>query len=58
MLFNFQFKASHVPGCVNILADKLSRLQVETFKALAPWAREQPVSLPVDMQPQSCFLGC
>ena len=58
MLRNIQFRAVHVPGCVNILADNLSRQQVAAFKTLAPWAREQPVSLPVEIQPQSWFPGC
>ena len=57
MLFNIEFKAQHVPGYENTLADKLSRLQVHTFKALAPWARDQPILLPDALQPQNCFLG-
>ena len=58
MLLNIQFRSVHVPGCANILADKLSRQQVAVFKSLAPWAREQPVQLPVHIQPQSWFPVC
>ncbi len=57
MLFNIQFKAVHVPDRINILADKLSRLQIEAFKQLAPKAKEHPVSLPVEIQPQSWYQG-
>ena len=33
---NIVFKAKHIPGINNTLADSLSRLQVQTFKNLAP----------------------
>ena len=33
---NLVFKAKHIPGVHNVLADSLSRLQVQTFKRLAP----------------------
>ena len=33
---NILFKAKHVRGVYNTLADSLSRLQVDTFKRLAP----------------------
>ena len=34
--FNILFRARHVPGVKNVLADSLSRLQVMKFKQLAP----------------------
>ena len=34
--FNILFRAQHVPGVHNTLADALSRLQVSKFKELAP----------------------
>ena len=40
---NILFKAKHIPGVKNKLADALSRLQVHTFLQL--------VSLPTDPQP-------
>ena len=33
---NIVFKAKHIPGIHNNLADALSRLQVQTFRQLAP----------------------
>ena len=40
------FRAVHIPGINNNLADSLSRLQVELFQALAPKACPFPVSIP------------
>ncbi len=34
--FNILFRAKHVPGAKNTLADALSRLQVSKFRELAP----------------------
>ena len=51
---NILFKAKHIPGTHNILADSLSRLQVQTFKQLAP-ANMNPfrADIPLHLQPQS-----
>ena len=38
---NTYFKAKHIPGVHNILADALSQLKLQTFKQLAP-ARMNP----------------
>ena len=43
---NIQFKAQHIPGKLNILADHLSRLQVAHFRRLAPHAERQPTLIP------------
>ena len=51
LTYNVKFTAEHVPGVNNNLADKLSRLQVEDFRRLAPWATEQPVELPYESTP-------
>lgn len=40
MLNNVQVKVEHIPGVKNVLADKLSRQQVQEFQMLAPWADE------------------
>ena len=32
------FAARYIPGRTNTVADKLSRLQVDEFRQLAPWA--------------------
>ncbi|CAN2388331.1 hypothetical protein PRIEUP_LOCUS16277 [Pristimantis euphronides] len=37
---NIRFRARHVPGVVNVIADSLSRSQMESFRALHPKARE------------------
>ena len=51
---NIVFKARHVPGSKNILADSLSRLQVETFRRLAPIYMDQfPSDIPLHLQPQN-----
>lgn len=55
MISNIQIKARHVPGCKNVLADALSRQQVEAFKLQAPEAKASPVQLPQDIQPCSWF---
>ena len=51
------FKAKHVRGIYNTLADSLSRLQVDTFKCLAPVHMErEPTDIPVHLQPQNWHL--
>ncbi len=40
--YNFYFKAKHVAGARNEIADSLSRFQVERFRQLAPWADRDP----------------
>ena len=51
---NIVFKAKHVPGVHNRLADSLSRLQVETFKALAPLHMDaSPTPIPPHLQPMN-----
>ena len=49
---NIYFIAKHVPGSNNVLADKLSRLQLAEFRQLAPWAEETPVMIPVEVSPE------
>ena len=49
--FNINFTASHIPGRCNILADKLSRLQVDEFSVLAPWATASPREVPYHISP-------
>ena len=51
---NIVFKVKHVPGVHNRLADSLSRLQVETFKALAPLHMDaSPTPIPPHLQPMN-----
>ena len=49
--FNINFTASHIPGRCNILADKLSRLQVDEFRVLAPWVTASPREVPYHVSP-------
>ena len=51
---NIVFKAKHVPGSRNALADALSRLQVQTFQRLAPsFMDHSPTDIPLHLQPQN-----
>ena len=51
---NIVFKAKHIPGIYNHLADSLSRLQVLTFRRLAPAHMDQcPTEIPLHLQPQN-----
>ncbi|VDI70685.1 Hypothetical predicted protein [Mytilus galloprovincialis] len=43
---NVNFKAKHIYGSKNVLADALSRQQVQKFHRLAPWADTVPKSVP------------
>ena len=49
---NVHFKAKHTPGLHNKLADSLSRLQLQTFKQLAPaYMHPFPTEIPQHLQP-------
>lgn len=49
---NIVFNAKHIPGVTNKLADALSRLQVHTFKQLAPiHTNKSPTGIPPHLQP-------
>ena len=51
---NILFRAKHIPGVFNTLADSLSSLQVHTFRKLAPAQMDlQPTAVPLHLQPQS-----
>ena len=41
--YNILFQATHIAGCINRESDALSRLQVEKFRLLAPYADPQPL---------------
>jgi hypothetical protein len=43
---NILFQAEHVAGKSNVLADALSRLQIELFHRLHPTARTTPTPVP------------
>ncbi|XP_062590566.1 uncharacterized protein LOC134252145 isoform X1 [Saccostrea cucullata] len=49
---NILFRAKHIPGKHNKLADSLSRLQVQEFQKLAPHAQREPSVVPEALMPQ------
>ena len=52
--FNIFFRAEHVPGVQNTLADAFSRLQVSKFKELAPaGVQALPTVIPSHLMPRS-----
>jgi hypothetical protein len=54
---NILFKAKHIPGVHNTLADALSRLQVPTFRQLAPASMNQsPTAIPSHLLPQNWLM--
>jgi len=50
---NILFRARHIQGKKNILADSLSRLLVGRFKTLAPDVEESPTVVPPPLLPQN-----
>ena len=52
--FNILFRAQHVPGVKNGLADSLSRLQVSRFRRLAPVGiQTTPTLVPIHLLPRN-----
>lgn len=52
---NLSFRAKHVPGHKNSMADSLSRLQIQRFKDLAPKADPLATAIPVHLIPENFF---
>jgi hypothetical protein len=50
---NIVFRAKHISGKMNALADCLSRLQIAEFHRLAPNAPKHPTHIPENLQPQN-----
>ena len=48
---NFHFKALHVAGKLNPIADCISRFQMDVFRTLAPYADTLPQPIPEDLFP-------
>lgn len=46
---NILFRATHVPGHSNIIADRLSRLQFQEALQQAPYLDKVPISLPTEL---------
>jgi len=53
MTHNILFRATHVPGKQNVIADLLSRFQSQKARQLAPWLRPNPTALPARFNPES-----
>ena len=51
--YNILFKARHIAGSKNVLADSLSRLQVEKFRRMSQGMDLAPTQIPVHLQPQN-----
>lgn len=51
--YNILFQAKHIAGSLNRESDALSRLQVEKFRSLAPYADDQPTPIPGGLQPSN-----
>ncbi|XP_053563915.1 uncharacterized protein LOC128654176 [Bombina bombina] len=51
---NISFRAVHVPGRFNVIADALSRFQWDRFREVAPGAERDGVACPEDLW----YLGC
>ena len=50
---NLMFKAKHIAGKSNVMADLLSRFQVEEFKKLSPQAQQYPCQIPETLLPSN-----
>ena len=48
---NILFRAKHIPGKYNVIADKFSRLQFAEACQMAPWLDQQSVKIPDPLQP-------
>ena len=49
--FNVYFKAKHIPGKTNVVADKLSRFQEAAARQVAPWLQPRPTGIPAPILP-------
>ena len=46
MRYNILLRAKHIPGCLNVYADLLSRLNVQEFKSRCSYAAPEPTFIP------------
>ena len=51
LIHNIQFRAKHIPGKHNIIADFLSRSQVSKALEVAPWLDKEPSKIPPERLP-------
>lgn len=48
---NVFFKAKHIPGKINVIANKLSRFQEAAARQVAPWLQLRPALIPSEILP-------
>ena len=53
--YNVMFESVHVSGCKNVLADSLSRLQVQEFRRLSPYSKRISTKVPDNLLPANFF---
>ena len=53
MQFNIHFKAKHIPGKHNVLADLLSRSRLQDARAHAPWLEQIDTQIPDHLAPST-----
>jgi hypothetical protein len=58
MKFNNLMKAEHIPGHFNILADLLSRFQIQQFRARAPYMNREPTLVNLAIAPNTKNVYC
>lgn len=51
MSHNVFFRAKHVSGVTNVVADRLSRFQVKQARKYAPWLNKDPDTIPESLLP-------
>ena len=57
MKHNILFRAEHIPGVFNTLADNLSRLDFQEFRRLSPTSRQDPDRIPDHLLPMNLSLS-
>ena len=57
MTHNIMFRAVHVAGTDNHLADALSRFQMEKARAIAPTLDPEPTDIPEHLHPDAILLA-
>ena len=49
--YNILFRSRHIPGYQNVIADNLSRLQIDKAILMAPWLDVAPARIPDSLSP-------
>ena len=51
---NVLFRAEHIPGVTNVIADHLSRFRLQEAQRLAPWLNQAPCPVPLHLTSLRC----